>query len=150
MSDAEFLEHLLHNPTNPSPSYLNDEKTLNRPLALAVGQLLEPLPYSFEPNWFTDLELESFGISYDSHSPLGTLNMLKPEISVPERKPSTTMTPYSLDNPTVWVDELIGSSSSLDSEALHDSRARVLSSIEYVLFIKLLHFNLYEHTPLGP
>ena len=130
MSDAEFLEHLLHNPSNPSPSYLNED--LARPLAPAVGQLLEPLPNSFEPNWLTGVELELFGISYDSHSLLGTLNMLEPqaEISVPERKPSTTMTPHSLNNPTVWVDELIGSSSSLGSEALHDSRARELSSIE--------------------
>ena len=113
-----------------SDAYLNED--LARPLAPAVGQLLEPLPNSFEPNWLTGVELESFGISYDSHSPLGTLNMLKPqaEISVPKWKPTSTMTPYSLDNPTVWVDELIGSSSSLDSEALHDSRARELSSIE--------------------
>ena len=104
MSDIEFLDYSL---SNPSP--LNDED-------LSIGQFLEPLPNSFEPHWFTGTGAESVGSTSNNDSSLGRLNVLEPE---PQR--STTLP--SLDDSTVWVDDLIGSSgffAPLASEVIPD------------------------------
>ena len=127
MSDAEFLDSFFLYNLNPLPS--NDE--------LEDSKI--PPPIFSQPNWFTDLESESSGISSTNNSFLGTgtLNVPAPEFNVHESEPATT-----LDSPTVWVHELIGSSdffevapqssTSLDSDSeAHDYK--------YVLFIKQLY-----------
>jgi hypothetical protein len=87
ISDTEFVDYSL---CKPSP--LNDEDSI------------EPLPNTFEPrsSWFTGHGAELVGSTSNNDSS----NVLEPE-----RLRSTTLP--SLDNSTVWVDDLIGSSAPL-------------------------------------
>ena len=100
MSDCEkFIDYSL---CDPSPLDYDGE-------GLTIGQFLEPLPHSFEPNWPTTIA--------------GSTNFPALDVSEPERQRSSTRPP-PLDNSTVWVDDLIGSSgffAPLPSEVIADT-----------------------------
>jgi hypothetical protein len=98
MSESDFDFFGYYAPPSPS-SPLTDED-------LSIGQFLEPLPNSFEPHWSTDAESIGSSSTSNNDSSLGRLNVPEPEL---QRSKSTT--PPSLDDSTVWVDDLIGSSS---------------------------------------